>query len=89
MTSKEYPMALRAGTIKMMPLAANNPATRYDLIFHDTIKVADASTIAARLNTGVGPTFVTNATFPTALITHTTSTAEASAKASTNFEFFI
>ncbi|MDQ3903285.1 MAG: hypothetical protein M3247_06575, partial [Thermoproteota archaeon] len=35
-TSKEYPMAFRAGTIKMIPLADSNPASTYDLIFHDT-----------------------------------------------------
>ena len=86
-TSNEYPIALRAGIIKMTPLAASSPATIYDLIFQDAAKAANASTIAIRLSTGVGPTFVISATFPAALMKHNASVAAASPTANANFGF--
>ena len=89
MTSREYPIEFRAGTMKMMPLAASNPATRYDLCYHDTTNAAVASTIAARLSTGVGPTFSTTATFPTAFIRTKASVAAASSTGNTNFEVIV
>ena len=51
MTAK-YPVAPRAADVNMMPLVASNPATRYDLWFHDTAKAAEASTIALMGTTG-------------------------------------
>ena len=87
MTAKEYPIAFKAGTIKMMPLATSSPATRNDLCFHDITNAAVANPIAARLSTGVGPTLSTTATFPIALITTKASVAAASPTANKYHDF--
>lgn len=57
MTAKN-PVATRADTVNMMPLAASNPPIRYDLCFHDTTNAPIASTRALMGTTGtnhVGP----------------------------------